>query len=40
MEKIIKANQIQLPLLPGGKRYQYDEANHALVVVDAPAENQ
>jgi hypothetical protein len=40
MEKIIKANQIQLPLLPGGKRYQYDEANHALVVVDALAENQ
>ncbi len=40
MEKIIKANQIQLPLLPGGKRYQYDEANHALVVVDAPTENQ
>jgi len=38
MEKIIKANNIQLPVLPGGKKYQYDEANHKLVVVDAPAD--
>lgn len=37
MEKIIKANNIKLPVLPGDKKYQYDEANHALVVVDAPA---
>ncbi len=36
MEKIIKANKIELPVLPGGKKYQYDEANHALVVVDGP----
>lgn len=38
MEKIIKANNIQLPVLPGGKKYQYDEANHILVVVDGPVE--
>lgn len=37
MEKIIKENKIDLPVLPGGKKYQYDEANHALVVVEAPA---
>ncbi|MBS0201991.1 MAG: hypothetical protein JSS49_03765 [Planctomycetes bacterium] len=36
MEKIIKANNIQLPVLPGGKKYQYDVENHKLVVVDAP----
>ena len=36
-EKIIKANNIQLPVLPGGKKYQYDVENHLLVVVDAPA---
>lgn len=35
MEKIIKANGIQLPVLPGDKKYQYDEANHTLVVVEA-----
>jgi hypothetical protein len=35
MEKIIKDNRIQLPVLPGGKRYQYDVENHKLVVVDA-----
>jgi hypothetical protein len=40
MEKIIKANRIELPVLPGGKKYQYDEANHALVVIDAPTEGQ
>ena len=37
MEKIIKANRIELPVLPGDKKYQYDEANHSLVVVEAPA---
>ena len=37
MEKIIKPNNIQLPVLPGGKLYQYDVENHKLVVVDAPA---
>jgi hypothetical protein len=40
MEQIIKANNIQLPVLPGGKKYQYDEENHKLVVVDAPAEGK
>lgn len=38
MEKIIKANNIKLPVLPGGKKYQYDEAKHELVVVEAPEE--
>lgn len=40
MEKIIKANNIRLPVLPGGKKYEYDVANHALVVVDAPNEGE
>ena len=35
MEKIIKDNRIQFPVLPGGKRYQYDVENHKWVVVDA-----
>jgi len=35
MEKIVKANNIRLPVLPGGKQYQYDVANHELVVVEA-----
>ena len=38
MTQIIKANNIQLPVLPGGKQYQYDVENHRLVVVDAPVE--
>lgn len=37
MEKIILANNIKLPVLPGGKLYQYDVENHKLVVVDGPA---
>ena len=37
MDKIIKPNNIQLPVLPGGKLYQYDVENHKLVVVEAPA---
>ncbi len=36
MTQIIKANNIQLPVLPGGKQYQYDVENHRLVVVDPP----
>lgn len=36
-EKIVKANNIQLPVLPGGKKYQYDVENHKLEVIDAPA---
>src|SRR4029079_3705763 len=38
MTRIIKENKIELPVLPGGKRYQYDVPNHALVVVDAAGE--
>ena len=38
MTRIIKENNIQLPVLPGGKRYQYDVPNHQLVVIDAPTE--
>lgn len=37
MTAIIKANNIQLPVLPAGKQYQYDVENHKLVVVDPPA---
>jgi hypothetical protein len=40
MEKIIKANNIQLPVLPYGGKYQYDEKNHALVVVRAAPEEK
>jgi hypothetical protein len=37
MEKIIKANNIQLPVLPAKGQYKYDEENHCLVVVrEAP----
>lgn len=39
MEKIIKPNGIRLPVLPGGKKYQYDVPNHQLVVIDAPTED-
>lgn len=38
MERIIKENKINLPVLPGGKKYQYDEVNHILVVIEPPAE--
>jgi hypothetical protein len=42
MEKIIKANNIRLPVLPGKMQYQYDEVNHQLIVVkpEAPAEKK
>jgi len=33
MEKIIKANNIRLPVLPEGYIYKYDVENHELVVV-------
>jgi hypothetical protein len=33
MEKIIKANNIQLPVLPFKGRYMYDESKHELVIV-------
>lgn len=38
MTRIIKENNIQLPVLPGGKKYQYDVANHQLVVIEAPTD--
>jgi len=38
MTRIIKENRIELPVLPGGKKYQYDVENHQLVVIDAPAD--
>lgn len=34
MSRIIKANNIKLPVLPGQLEYQYDEENHKLVVVE------
>lgn len=34
MTRIIKANHIKLPVLPGKMEYQYDEENHKLVVVE------
>ena len=40
MDKIIKANNIQLPVLPGGRQYQYDVENHELVVVEAAQAEQ
>lgn len=33
MSEIIKRNNIQLPVQPGNAKYQYDEANHQLLVV-------
>ncbi len=33
-ELIIDANQIQLPVLPGGAEYQYDVENHCLVIIE------
>jgi hypothetical protein len=36
MEKIIKANNIKLPVLPYKGRYMYDVANHELMVVRDP----
>jgi hypothetical protein len=38
MTRIIKENGYKLHVLPGNKKYQYDVANHQLLVVDAPAE--
>ena len=38
MAKIVKANNIRLPVLPGKLRYQYDVENHKLVVVEAAVE--
>jgi hypothetical protein len=39
MTEIIKKNKIELPVLPGKRRYQYDVENHELVVVEAEKKN-
>lgn len=36
MERIIKANNVQLPVLPFKGKYMYDEAKHELIVVRHP----
>jgi hypothetical protein len=36
MEKIIKANNIELPVLPYKGRYQYDVEKHELMIVRDP----
>ena len=36
MARIIKENNIKLPVLPFGGKYQYDEATHSLLVVRTP----
>ena len=33
MEKIIRANNMRLPVLPNKGEYRYDEQSHALMVV-------
>jgi hypothetical protein len=35
MTRIIKENQIKLPVLPGGAKYAYDVENHKLRIVKA-----
>ena len=40
MEKVIRANQIKLAVLPGNWVYQYDVQNHELVVVEGPAQDR
>ena len=40
MEKIIKANNIELPMLPLDEEYQYDEKNAKLVIVKKKAAEQ
>lgn len=37
MQSIIKENNIRLPVLPGSKKYEYDETNHTLVITEGPA---
>jgi len=34
MERIIKANNITLPVMPGKRQYQYDVDNHKIVIVE------
>ena len=38
MEQIIKKNRIELPVLPGERKYQYDVENHELVIVEPKKE--
>lgn len=39
MSAIVKQNNLRLPKLPAGKSYEYDVANHKLLIVlDKPAE--
>ncbi|MFO1021549.1 MAG: hypothetical protein U0903_12755 [Planctomycetales bacterium] len=38
MEKIIKANNIELPVLPAKMKYKYDVENHKLVIVQDEAD--
>jgi len=40
MSKVIKANNIQLPLLPENLAYQYDVENHKLIVVEKNPEGE
>jgi len=43
MEKIIRANDLKLPVLPGGRKWVYDEKEHQLKVVidvEPPKENK
>jgi hypothetical protein len=40
VQKVIKANNLRLPVLPGGRQYQYDVENHKLVVVKPTAAEQ
>lgn len=40
MAKVIKQNNIRLPQLSPGKRYEYDVANHQLMVVVEQPNNQ
>jgi hypothetical protein len=34
MAEIVKKNNLQLPVLPGKRRYQYDVKNHQLIIVE------
>ncbi len=38
MERIIKGNNVQLPVLPYKGKYMYDEANHKILIVRHPDE--
>ncbi|MGE0608947.1 MAG: hypothetical protein AB7O62_17765 [Pirellulales bacterium] len=40
MEVIIKAYNMQLPVLPAGNQYQYDVENHQLIIVKPEGEKE